>query len=329
MTDQIKSAVAPYLNRMRAAGPEEVSAVCPFHRRADGSEGGATNFFMNVYSGLWFCHSCHARGNLYTFLRDVGLSRDQIKMQYQPALDDAGKYAPPPPDPVNPVEAVLEPLDEGFLGYFDYCPQQLLDDGFPMELLRRFDIGYDWTHHRITFPLRDWRGRLVGISGRAAQDGVQPRYKLYDKEYLAFGLPIRKTERRPLIWNIHNVLLKQHFTSNPEVQPLVIVEGYKAALRVAQANVEVGALLGSHITQEQIWLLQKLDCPLLFMFDNDDAGRMGQLDACHRLSQTGSIGHRLFVVDYAARQPSDLTPHAVLEALLAPQPFMEWFVRNS
>ena len=323
MSTPLQELIAPYLRKLKPANAQEVKACCPFHRKADGTEERDPSFYFNVYSGLWYCHSCHQRGNLYTFLRDIGIPRDEIKMKYQGYLDEAGKHAPPPPDPMNPVEAVAEPLDESFLGYFDYCPQQLLDEGYPMELLRQFDIGFDWKHSRITFPLRDKTGRLVGISGRAAQDGAGPRYKLYDTEYLAFGLPARKTERRSLLWNIHNVIIKRNF--QPSLEPVIVVEGYKAALRVAQAGLDVVALSGSYLTQEQGWLLLELRCPIAFMLDNNMAGRKGQLDAGQRLLKQISP-QDVLVLPYEADQPSDLTPEAVLTSASNSQPFTTWLL---
>ena len=329
MSTQILDIITAYLHRVKVAGAEEVKACCPFHRKADGSEERDPSFYINIYNGLWYCHSCHVRGNLYTFLRDIGIPRDEIRVRYQDALEEAGKYAPPTPDPMDyTASAVSGPLPESFLGNFDYCPQALLNEGYSMETLRRFDIGFDFLHNRITFPLRDHTGQLVGISGRATQDGGGPRYKLYDNEYTAFGLSPRKTERRYLVWNIHNVINKLQ-RSDADTTPVVVVEGYKAAMSIAQAgHTDVVALSGSYLTQEQLWALQRLHCPLLFMLDNDKAGRTGQLDACSRISASTPPKHVL-VVPYSGKQPSDLTAAEILAALQTPQLFSDWYLMVS
>jgi DNA primase len=244
MSDEILQIAHQYLKKVKRSGNEDVMAICPFHRKADGSEERGPSFALSIHSGLWYCHSCHARGNLYTFLRDMGVSRLDLELRYKATIEEAEKYAPKKFDPMNPVEAVIEPLAESFLGLFDQCPQLLLDEGYPEELLRQFDIGFDEKHQRITFPLRDYRGRLVGISGRAV-GGALPRYKVYDKEYVDFGLPERKTEKRALLWNVDHViprLMHDHLG----VEPVVIVEGFKAVMRVAQAGIsDVVGLLGS------------------------------------------------------------------------------------
>jgi DNA primase len=312
---------------VKPTGNEDIMALCPFHTKSDGTEEKHPSFSMNVYSGLWYCHSCHCRGNLYTFLRDLGVSRVDIQLRYGDVLDAAQQYAPKKADPLNPIEPVAgEPLDEAFLGLFDFCPQLLIDEGYTQETLRKFDIGFDEKHMRITFPLRDLRGRLVGISGRSVINAT-PRYKVYDFEYKDFGLPPRKTEKRALLYNAHTILPQFAFETDPSARYVVVTEGFKSTLRVFQAGVHnVTGILGSYMSNEQQWVLERLGCPILLMLDNNDAGRKGQLDAGKRLLKTCP---RVYVVDYAADQPSDLLPQAIPDALLGAQPFATWFINQS
>lgn len=315
------------LRRVKPTGNEDIMALCPFHTKSDGTEEKHPSFSMNIYSGLWYCHSCHCRGNLYTFLRDLGVSRGDIQLRYGDVIDAAQAYAPKKPDPLNPIEPVAsEPLDEAFLGLFDYCPQGLLDEGYDQETLRKFDIGFDEKHMRITFPLRDLRGRLVGISGRSVINAT-PRYKVYDYEYKDFGLPMRKTEKRALLYNAHTILPQFAFETDPSARYVVVTEGFKSTLRVFQAGVHnVTGILGSYMSNEQQWVLERLGCPILLMLDKNDAGRKGQLDAGKRLLKTCP---RVYVVDYAADQPSELLPQAIPDALLGAQPFATWFINQS
>ena len=322
MSDGILQVAQSHLRKVKRSGNEDVMAICPFHSKADGSEEKNPSFAMNIYSGLWYCHSCHSRGNLYSFLRNIGLPRADIDFYYKGVLEEAEQYAPKRPDPLDPVQATKEPLEESLLGLFDFCPQLLLDEGYPEELLRQFDVGYDERHQRITFPLRDTKGVLVGLSGRAV-NGAFPRYQVYDKEYLDFGLPERKTEKRALLWNAHKVLIQHAFQTDPSEKYVVVTEGFKAVMRVAQAGItNVVGLLGSYMSNEQQWILERLaDGPIFMMLDNNEAGRSGQLDATKRLVKTVP---RVWVVDYDAPQPSELHPTAIPTALLAAKPALTW-----
>lgn len=311
-----------HLRRVKPSGNEDVMAICPFHSKADGTEEKHPSFSMNVYSGLWYCHSCHARGNLYTFLRDVGIPRAEIQFRYQGVLDEAEKYAPPKPNVHDPIAPTKETLDESFLGLFDFCPQKLVDEGFPPELLRRFDVGFDEKHMRITFPLRDKEGKLIGISGRSVLENAKPRYKVYDWEYRDFGLAERKTDKRAVLWNIHSVHTQFAFETDPGQRYIVVAEGFKAVMRIVQGGApNTVGLLGSYMSLEQEWMLTRLECPILLMLDNNQAGRLGQRDAAERLLKKTS---RVWIVDYDGDQPSDLDPSLIQPALLRAQPYAVW-----
>jgi DNA primase len=325
-----------HLRRVQHSG-NELSAVCPFHRRPDGSEGGAKNFYMNLRTGLWFCHSCHARGNFYSFLRNIGMPHVHIVEFHKTALEEAERNAPAPPDPKFPAEPTTEPLEEGFLGIFDYYPALMAEWGFPPELCKRFGVGFDARHNRITFPLRSMNGRLVGISGRTVT-GEQPRYKVYDTEYLAFNMPYRKTEKRALLWNAHEALAALALLPVQD-RIVVVVEGFKGAMRVAQAGIgTVVALLGSHLSNEQKWFLAETEASICLMFDNNNAGReglVGSTEPDQRSPRPGAadrllpVVHSVRVVDYDAEQPSDLTTEEVLASVAAAVPFAAWKTQRS
>jgi DNA primase len=317
-----------HLKKVKPSGNENIMAVCPFHRKPDGSEETGPSFAMNVYSGLWFCHSCHAKGNLYAFLRALGMGHANVMTTYKYVLDEAGHHAAPAPDPLNPIEpTTAEPLHEGFLGlFFNYVPVAE-EWGFSTELCKEFGVGFDDVHQRITFPLRDLQGRLIGISGRAIGD-QKPRYKVYDQEYIDFGMPPRSTEKRALVWHGYETKerLGRATLSNRKDRKVVVVEGFKAAMRVAQAGIStVVALLGSHLSHEQRWFLENLYADVYLMPDNDEPGGDGCLKAA--LSSLRHIPY-LYLVEYEANQPSDLTSEEVIAAVASAKPFDVWYAQQ-
>lgn len=322
----VLAAVQVHLHKAKSSGPENLMAVCPFHRKADGSEERDPSFAININSGLWYCHSCHARGNLFTFLRDVGVPRGEIEVFYKEALDDASRHMPPLSAPLEPREAVKEPLPERILGLFDYCPKNLLDEGYPEDLLRAFDIGFDKVHLRITFPLRDYTGRLVGINGRTVVN-AHPRYKIYsERDFVELGIePRLAPERRSLLWNVHSVLIARGFVP-PSERFCVITEGHKATMRVRQAGISnVVGLLGSGITREQAWLLQKLGCPLYLMLDNNEPGRRGTVRAGAALKGCPW----LYVMEYDGPQPSEIPLEAIVDSFFSATRYFNWHDKHA
>ena len=62
MSDAILELARTRLQKVKKSGPENIMAICPFHRKSDGSEEHNGSFSMNKYNGLWYCHSCRCIG---------------------------------------------------------------------------------------------------------------------------------------------------------------------------------------------------------------------------------------------------------------------------
>src|SRR3972149_1004173 len=86
---EIEQVIRAHISGFGKSGPDNIMGRCPFHRKADGSEEKSPSFAMSTRNGLYFCHSCGAKGNLYTFFRDLGIPRQEITLQYQNLIDAA------------------------------------------------------------------------------------------------------------------------------------------------------------------------------------------------------------------------------------------------
>ena len=169
VASEVYELVHKYLHHIRKSGSENVMAICPFHRKADGTEETTPSFAISLTKGVYFCHACHATGNLRTFLRELGVDGSTIELRYGLLIEAASRNIPRPPSDTRP-EAVWDaiPINEAVLGLFEHDVSALLPN-FSPEVLKHFEIGWDGWHNRITFPIRDIAGRLVAISGRAVQ----------------------------------------------------------------------------------------------------------------------------------------------------------------
>jgi DNA primase len=119
---------------------------------------------------------------------------------------------------------------------------------------------YDRFRNRITFPIRDQRGRVLGFGARALSPDSQPKYmnspegELYRKSHTLYGIdkargPIAKARRA------------------------IVVEGYTDVLALHQAGVEeTVAIMGTAITPEQITMLAGLTESVVLALDADRAG---------------------------------------------------------
>jgi DNA primase len=119
---------------------------------------------------------------------------------------------------------------------------------------------YDRFRDRITFPIRDTKGRVIGFGGRVLDSG-EPKYlnspetPVFHKGRALYGL--FEARRRP---------------GRPE--QVVVVEGYLDVISLAQAGIEPAvATLGTAATTEHIRRLTRLTDRVIFCFDGDSAGR--------------------------------------------------------
>ena len=119
---------------------------------------------------------------------------------------------------------------------------------------------YDRFRSRITFPIRDQRGRVLGFGARALSPDSKPKYlnspegELYKKSETLYGIerargPIAKARRA------------------------IVVEGYTDVIALHQAGVEEAvAIMGTAITPEQLTMLSGLTESVVLALDADRAG---------------------------------------------------------
>ena len=119
---------------------------------------------------------------------------------------------------------------------------------------------YDRFRDRILFPIRDQRGRAIGLGGRVLGEGTpkylnSPETVLFHKGQELYGLyQARKKNKSP--------------------EHIYVVEGYMDVLALAQNRIyNAVATLGTAVTSEHVGRLFKVSANIIFCFDGDTAGR--------------------------------------------------------
>ena len=166
---------------------------------------------------------------------------------------------------------------------------------------------YDRFRGRLTFPIRDPRGRVIAFSARILGAG-EPKYlnspdtPLFDKGRTLFNYdkaaPASRAAKR-----------------------VIVVEGQMDAIALGQAGIgEAVAPLGTAVTETQLALLWRLSPTPLFCFDGDAAGQKAAVRAALRALPQVQPGRSLgFVTLPAGQDPDDLIRargRAALDALL-------------
>jgi DNA primase len=122
-------------------------------------------------------------------------------------------------------------------------------------------VAYDRFRHRVTFPIRDLKGRVIAFGGRALDADAPAKY-LNSPETPLF-------HKGAVLYNADIARPAAH-----ERGQVIAVEGYMDAIALAEAGFpQTVAPLGTALTEEQIKLLWRLAPEPVLCFDGDAAGR--------------------------------------------------------
>jgi len=170
---------------------------------------------------------------------------------------------------------------------------------------------YDRFRDRLTMPIHDARGRVIGFAARIldADKKDAPKYinspdtPLFDKGRTLF--------------NLHRAGPASRQTAR-----IVVVEGQMDAIALAAAGIEDAvAPMGTALTERQIELLWRLSDKPILCLDGDAAGRRAAMRAAVRALPLLKPGHSLqFASLPAGMDPDDLLKskgRTALDALLA------------
>ena len=334
----IAELIGPYMDRPRLSGSRNLASKCPFPDHDDNSP----SFAVNIENGLWKCHGCNRSGGLVTLLRELGLSRSRVDQLVDPILPRLEKHRRK--ERRKRANRFLRDqfladmiLPESLLGVYDWKPNGLVDQGFEPKLLRELEVGYDKGKDRITFPLRDFYGNLVGLMGRATIHEDKPRYMLYrgrrkndvgrfvpsdygpefDEQFPTYKIE----ESHKYLWNVHRVypLMLAKFA------PLIVVEGFKACIWLIQNGFwNTVALMGSGMSQEQHDMICRMSGNRIILFlDNDNSGIKGTLRIGKWLRKSTSD---VWVCSYPewAEQPDDFSGLGLNDVFSQQERFGSW-----
>lgn len=160
---------------------------------------------------------------------------------------------------------------------------------------------YDRFRRRITFPLCDARGRVLGFGARALGADQQPKYlnspegDVYHKGRQLFAVDIARA-------------------AAAKSQTVIIAEGYTDVLMLHQAGLKntVG-LMGTAMTPDQVGELARLAPTVLLALDADSAGQEAMLRA-ERLAHARKLAVRVVRLPPGA-DPADLVKQQGAESV--------------
>lgn len=322
----ILTSIAPQLRDTAKRGGSYWMIQCPFH---GGGEEKTPSCSVSTEKPVFHCFSCLESGHLSRLLRQLGMSNTAAKQ----AISMAGLNSPSQKAAdlisqrysTNPFRGEFV-LDEDILDEYRMAPKPLLEKGFLKSTLRHFEVGVDRENLRITFPIRNVYGELVGVSGRALVDWTEPRYKIYKQELIdrGYGVPedySMDSVKKGVMWHAH---MADPFLNGAVDEAVLVTEGFKACMWSWQAGIKNSvALIGAYLSREHSELIALSTTDVVLFLDNNPAGLRGTFHAAETLLKRGVRVHIARYPD-TREQPDDLDEHEVKEAIKEAYSFAEW-----
>lgn len=222
-----------------------LKAHCPLqHWRHDGGKDNDPSFAFRLQPGdaRGFCFSCGWAGTISELVLEM---RQHNKTQH--AVDVKwGEVFAMVDEAHNELDLALDspdieemlfgakkkaiPFSETWLASFPlwrdvpFARDYVASRDVPEEIADRLDLRADSTEGRVCFPVRDFKGTLMGLHGRAVDPDIVPRYRMYTYS--------SEEVNHPDIW------LGEHWVDL--TKPILVVEGpfdVTSALRVYRNTV--------------------------------------------------------------------------------------------
>lgn len=120
---------------------------------------------------------------------------------------------------------------------------------------------YDRFRNRITYPIRDTRGRVIGFGARSLSNEDNPKY-LNSPETVVF-------HKGSNLYGLYEAR-----QANKSLSRIIVVEGYMDVIALHQHGINYAvATLGTATTHEHIKMLFRFTSEIVFCFDGDTAGQ--------------------------------------------------------
>ena len=132
------------------------------------------------------------------------------------------------------------------------------DEGISREALDHFQVYYDNYSNRLVYPIHNMNGDIVNVGGRT----LDPDWKEKNQRKYCYFYP----------WGTMDTIygLAENMEYIKEKGEVILFEGCKSVLLAHSWGIKnCGCLLTSHLNPNQMRILAKLGCRVVFALDKD------------------------------------------------------------
>ena len=230
-------------------GDTEVGGRCPVHHLVVGKEDRSPSWSMNLYSGLWICYSCGAKGNLSQLVLQLTDSSDEAMLVHEHIIRSSlERLKAGVPDPLGSLPSV----DLSVFRKFKSVPEQLLEyRRIDPEVAQRFGIRWDPQPRHWIIPIISPTGDLWGWQAKG-KDYFRNVPTGVPKSRTLFGIERFKAQIAVLLESPLDVVRLS------SLRPGLLTHGL--------------ATFGAHVSTEQLNLVSRWADTIVIALDNDEAG---------------------------------------------------------
>lgn len=152
-------------------------------------------------------------------------------------------------------------LPDNYMERYEKCENKLavwVREGISRESLDKFQVYYDSFSDRLVYPIRNIEGKIVNIGGRT----LDPLWKEKgQRKYTYFHSWGTMDTIYGLVENMDHIL---------QSREVILFEGCKSVLLADTWGIHnAGAILTSHLNSNQMKILARLGCRVIFALDKD------------------------------------------------------------
>ena len=156
------------------------------------------------------------------------------------------------------IDKPVKPISERILTYYlPFVNDMFAKDNIDYSVQQKFEIGYDDCSNRITIPIRDEIGTLVGVKGRLFQDQINENELKY--------IYLEPCNRSSILYGLY-----QSIPFIEQEKKVFVTESEKGVMQLwnmgYKNSVGIG---GKKVSRQQINKLTRLCADIIFLFDKD------------------------------------------------------------
>lgn len=249
-------------------GRDTYAAHCPLHVDKTPS------LFITPSRNAFYCQSCHQGGNILTWLikmehlsfkeaaekicqlsgKDISKMQICESLRYYKSLKRMKEDEEP-----KIIKRDILP-EQSIEKYSDEIPQEWLDEGISVDIMKKFQIRIDRSANRIVYPVRDKNFNLIGFKGRT-------RFQNYK------SLNVQKYMNYTKIGTIDFFAgMKESHDYIKEKNEIIIFEGLKSVMKLWSWGKQFNTVSSetSVLNMEQIKIILEMGIKnVIIAYDND------------------------------------------------------------